>query len=161
MDGSDTKSCEPPGASATPSPRPGRLGLLVWVFAAAGVAMRVAQYVANRSLWVDEAMLALNLRDHGFAALVGPLDYDQAAPVGFLLASKAVTLALGYSEYALRLLPLVASVASVFLFRKLILRTLTRGAGAIAMLLFAISSYLVYYGAEVKQYSRSRREASR
>src|SRR6266702_8275167 len=51
-----------------------------------GTLLRVSQYFANRSLWHDEALLALNLVDRPLSHAARPLDFGQAAPVGFLLA---------------------------------------------------------------------------
>ena len=42
--------------------------------------------------------------------MLDPLDYNQGAPVGFLLAVKGVISAFGASEWALRLVPFAASV---------------------------------------------------
>src|ERR1700752_919017 len=73
-----------------------------------GVALRVWQYAANPSIWVDEAAIARNVLDRHPSQLFGLLDFAQMAPPGFLLGIKlSVTLA-GPSEYALRLVPFVA-----------------------------------------------------
>ncbi|HEY7362621.1 MAG TPA: hypothetical protein VIE37_00835, partial [Methylomirabilota bacterium] len=81
-----------------------------------GVALRLRAYLANRSLWLDESFLALNIINRPFAELRQPLEYVQAAPFGFLYAERLVVELLGASEYALRLLPLLCGIASVFIF---------------------------------------------
>jgi len=117
-----------------------------------GVVLRLRQYLIGRSLWVDEAMLALNIVNRDFIGLFKPLDYDQGSPIGFLLLEKIANSFSGRSEYALRLFPLVLGVASIWLFYQLLKRT-TSGAGLFAALtLFILNQRLIYYSSEVKQY---------
>ncbi|RPI92504.1 MAG: hypothetical protein EHM40_12820 [Chloroflexi bacterium] len=118
-----------------------------------GALLRVRQYLTGRSLWADEAMLALNIVGRGFAELLRPLDYDQGAPVGFLLVEKLFHAILGKHEFALRLFPLLVGLLSLGLFYLLLKRMAVRGAGLLAALaLFALNPRLVYYSSEVKQY---------
>ncbi|MGE5378539.1 MAG: glycosyltransferase family 39 protein [Bacteroidota bacterium] len=117
-----------------------------------GIVLRLRQYLTGRSLWADEAMLALNIVNRNFAGMFKPLEYDQGSPVGFLLVEKVANLLLGRNEYALRLFPLLAGILSIWLFY-LLLRRVTRGAGLLtALALFALNPRLVYYSSEVKQY---------
>jgi hypothetical protein len=127
-----------------------RLSLLAVVL---GCLLRFVQYLLDRSLWMDEAYLSLNILHRSFAELCRVLDYHQGAPIGFLLLEKSAVRFLGTSEYALRLLPLLAGIVSVFLFYKLASKTLTPKAVPIAVGLFAISPSLIYYASEAKQYS--------
>src|SRR5207244_11823416 len=62
-----------------------------------------------RSLWLDEALLALNIVRRPLSGMFRPLDYNQGAPVGFLLLEKLVTHAFGNGELSLRLIPLIRS----------------------------------------------------
>lgn len=119
----------------------------------AGVAARTAHLLSGRSLWLDEAMIALNIERRGFAELIGTLDFNQAAPPGFLWLERAAALALGMGEWALRLWPYLASLAALVVFALLARRLLRPAAAAFAVGLFAVSGSLVYYAAEVKQYS--------
>lgn len=117
-----------------------------------GFILRLRQYLTGRSLWLDEAMLALNIVNRDFAGLLQPLDYDQGAPIGFLLVEKIANLMLGDHEFVLRLFPFVAGVASLGLFYLLLRRT-TSGPGLLTGLaLFAAGPALIYYSSEVKQY---------
>ncbi len=49
---------------------------------AAGGAVRLYTFLANRSLWLDELMLAENIIDRDFGSLLAPLANQQVAPRG-------------------------------------------------------------------------------
>lgn len=118
-----------------------------------GILFRFRQYLYNRSLWVDESFLALNIANRSFLELAYPLDYHQAAPIGFLAIEKLVVLVFGSSEYALRAYPLLCGVLSIFLFYRLTSYYLSSQSAIIALGLFAVLEPLIYYASEVKQYS--------
>jgi hypothetical protein len=118
-----------------------------------GFVLRVVHYLHNRSLWLDEAMLARNIADRSALQLFYPLDYHQGAPVLFLLLVKGMTTVFGQGELALRLLPLLASLASLVLFYKLATMMLKPWTVPVAMFIMAICPPLVYYAQEFKQYS--------
>ena len=117
-----------------------------------GFALRLRQYLTGRSLWLDEAMLALNIVNRGFAGLFQPLDYDQGAPIGFLLVEKVFNVMFGDHEFVFRLFPFIAGIAALYLFYQLLRRT-TSGIGLwTGLALFATCSELIYYSSEMKQY---------
>jgi len=117
-----------------------------------GFVLRLRQYLTGRSLWLDEAMLALNIVNRDFAGLFQSLDYDQGAPIGFLLVEKIFNILFGEHEYVLRLFPFVVGVATLGLFYLLLRRTIS-GIGLLTGLaLFAVGTELIYYSVEVKQY---------
>jgi hypothetical protein len=116
-----------------------------------GVALRVRAYLANRSLWLDESYLALNLLDRDVWGLIGTLDYT-AAPAGFLVVQRLIVNVFGGSEYALRALPFLAGIASVLAFWRLASLMLSPPATMLALSIFAISGPLLRYSAEFKQY---------
>lgn len=119
---------------------------------ALGIILRLRQYLANRSLWVDEASLALNIVQRTFGALTLPLDYNQGAPIGFLFIEKFAILIMGNNEYGLRLFPLFSGLLSVYLIYRLAIEQFGRS-GLFAVLLISISAPLIYYSSELKQYS--------
>lgn len=125
------------------------LGLLVLV----GVVLRVRQYVVGRSLWVDEAALALNILERAPRELMQPLSYLQGSPAGFLLLVKAATVWGGENEYWLRLVPLLAGLLTLVLFPIVARRFLSREAMLLALLILVIARPLVNYATELKQYS--------
>jgi uncharacterized membrane protein len=117
-----------------------------------GVLIRLVQYLARRSLWLDEASLALNFFDRGFAKLLLPLEKNQSAPLGFNAATELVVQIAGLSEWSLRFLPFLGGLAALFCFWRLSRRWLSGGALLFTNYSFAISAMLIYYSNEFKPY---------
>ena len=113
-----------------------------WVIITVGLAIRLILYLKNRSIWLDESMIALNILDRSFVALLHPLDHYQYAPVGFLMTVKAATTLFGGSEYALRLVPLLFGSASLLLFHRVSGKLMKPAAANIALGLYALSNTL-------------------
>ncbi len=124
-----------------------------WVFIGLGCALRTFQYVANRSLAIDESFLALNLIEKSPQQLLRALDFNQAGPLGFLEAQKVAITVFGRSEYALRLLPFLASLLAVVLFYRIASRVLRPRAATLAVAVFALLDPLILYSATAKQYA--------
>ncbi len=118
-----------------------------------GAILRLRQYFHCRSLWVDEADLALDIIKYPMQAMTGPFANNQAAPPAFMAATKIVTSIFGTSEYAFRLLPMLASIGALFLIRSLARRFLSPWAVAAAVGLFALNPQAIRYANEFKQYS--------
>jgi uncharacterized membrane protein len=119
-----------------------------------GVLCRVSQYAARTSLWHDEAFVALNVIQKSYAGLLGPLDWQEAAPPGFLWLEKLVVESLGRSEYALRLVPLLAGVTGLVCFALLARQACSSAAGACwAVVLMAASDKLIAQANETKQFT--------
>jgi hypothetical protein len=119
---------------------------------AIGAVLRLVRYGADRSLWGDEAALALNLIDRSTSGLLDQLSYVQGAPTGFLLTEKGAVGLFGRDELALRLFPLLCGIASLVLFAVVARRVLRPQPAMVAVALFATCDPLVYYSSEVKQY---------
>lgn len=126
---------------------------VAWLIIAFGIALRATQYLFNAALYVDEGALALNIINRSFAGLLEPLDSEQAAPLGFLFLEKLAFLVFGDSEYSLRLFPFLFSIAALVLFYEAARRCLRPWPATIALALFTVSSYTIYYAAQIKQYS--------
>ena len=126
---------------------------LACCFVFLGFLVRLVQYLSNRSLWGDEVNLALNIINRSYLELTQTLDYNQAAPLGFLWLEKLATQLFGNSEYALRLLPFVASIVSLGVFYRLTRLYSSSWGGVIAIALFACGRYTLYFATELKPYS--------
>jgi hypothetical protein len=136
------------GSSCTRTWRNAALVLLML-----GVAWRVLRYFLQFPIWGDEAFVCLNFLDRDFIGLTRPLRYVQVAPVLFLWSELAAYRLLGGSELALRILPALASLGSLFLFWRLVRLTLPPLAGALAVGFLAVAYYPVRHGCELKPYA--------
>ncbi|MFI5845253.1 hypothetical protein ACIA8K_36675 [Catenuloplanes sp. NPDC051500] len=118
-----------------------------------GSAARVVRWFSDRPLWLDEQMIAINLRDRGFAGLAADLSHDQSAPIGWLWAQRAVLLTLGDGGRMLRLIPLLFGIGTLVL-AYYAGRRLLGPAGTLTLVtLLAVNGSLIRYSTEVKQYS--------
>jgi hypothetical protein len=129
---------------------PQRIALTV---VAGGIAARCYLFLLNRSFWIDEAKLALNVVQRSFGELLGPLDLDQAAPPGFLVISKAMIAIFGNSDIVLRIFPLVGGCAALYLMYRLSFTVLPSPAALLAVILFALGKFVLYFSTDFKQYS--------
>ena len=127
---------------------------LLWLVVLLGVVVRVEQYAANRSFWLDESFLALNVIDRSMHRLLtAPLDFNQTAPAGFLFVEKLATEVFDKGEYSLRAFPLVCGIVALVLYARLARRVVGPAAAVIAVALFAFAGPLVYYSSELKPYA--------
>ncbi len=123
-----------------------------FVAIAAGIFVRVAVYLQNRNLMIDEANVAHNLYERGFAALAMPLSYEQYAPPVFLWITKCFTSVINYGEPALRLFPLLAGIASLFVLYAILKKMGASKSAWYAIALMAVGYIFIRYSSELKQY---------
>lgn len=118
-----------------------------------GIGLEVDQWAAGRPLWLDEEMIALNVRDRSLADLDGPLWLGQSAPFGWLVIQRAVMLTLGSGELALRLVPMLFGIATLVTALWIGRRWLNPVGAAVLVLLCSFGLWLSHYPLEVKHYS--------
>lgn len=140
-----------PRESADPELFPGSQRW-IWGFLALGILVRSVRYFERFPLWEDECFVCVSIFKRGFRELLQPLDYHQVAPVLFLWLQKAVTLVFGFNELALRLVPFVCGIASLFLFYHLVSRLVRGPARLFCVAFFAVSYPGIRYAAEAKPY---------
>jgi hypothetical protein len=128
--------------------------IAIAVIIAFGLLLRASKYLPAFSMRGDELAITQNLIGRSALDLMTkPLDYEQAAPFGFVLLVKALITVLGTSEYVLRLAAFLAGCTSLVLMQALLRRTLGTYGNLFALAAFAFGNYLIYYSAELKQYS--------
>jgi hypothetical protein len=110
-------------------------------------------YAANRSITLDESFVSLNVARHSARGLLGQLDWNSAAPVGFLELDKLLTSTLGVSEYVLRAPAFVAALASVLMFARLAQRVASSPTSVLAAVVFAVLAFPLSYAAIAKPYA--------
>ncbi len=129
---------------------------VAWFIIIFAIAIRIYIFSFDKSLWLDEAALALNILDRNFLELFTPLIYAQSAPPLFLILVKLSTLFFGNFEYVLRFIPFMMSLGSVIAFYYLLeylFKNNNKVIMAVTLFLFSINFPLLYYTAELKQYS--------
>ena len=129
-----------------------RLAQAIWGLLILGLLARIVRYLLHFPLWDDEAFLAANFLDHGYLDLLEGLDYHQVCPLLFLWVQLTLVNLLGFSEYTLRLFPLLCGVGSLFLFRHFAGRLLKGTALLVAVGVVAVSYSLIRHSVEAKPY---------
>ena len=125
----------------------------------AGEVCRLAQYASTQSFWGDEVAVLTNTRAHPAGELpfvrleAWGKDSPVAAPPLFLWATQWMGEHFHYQEWAVRLLPLLCSMAAVPLVAALAWRVGTPVAAVWATALFSLSDALLFQAANTKPYS--------
>jgi hypothetical protein len=125
----------------------------IWGFICLGFVLRLIAYLSNYPLWWDEAFVAVNLLRRDFLALTLPLDYGQVCPILFLWGELVSVRALGFSEWSLRLIPLLSALISLFLFRFASGQIAQGRAQLLAVAIFAVAVHPIRHAADVKPYA--------
>jgi len=106
-----------------------------------------------RPMWVDEEMLALNVRDRTFTQLTGSLWLDQSAPLGWLTLDRLIFIIVGTGERAVRLLTTLFGIATIGTAFWIGRRWLSPIAATILVALCAFGEWIVFFTLEAKHYS--------
>ncbi len=124
-----------------------------WAFVGLGVLLRIVRYLMDYPLWWDEAFVAVNFIRRDYGDLFRPLDYGQVCPILFLWCELTLVKLLGFSEWSLRLFPLVCAVASIVLFRHMASRVVRGVPLLLAVAIFGMSFHPILHAADVKPYA--------
>jgi hypothetical protein len=126
----------------------------IWLIVIIGALLRIRAYLEQRSLWLDESFVALNIQNQSLLDLIsGPLEYVQVAPFGFLVV-ESILIQLSSSEISLRFLPFIGGLGLLFLAGVISQKYLENLYSKLFFAsLFAFSPVLIYYSQELKQYS--------
>jgi hypothetical protein len=110
-------------------------------------------WVSGQAMWLDEEMIALNLRDRGFADLAGALWLGQTAPLGWLVLQRVMLVTFGTGELALRFVPVLFGIGTLLTAVWIGRRWMTPIGATILALLCGGGYWLMYYAVELKQFS--------
>ena len=138
----------------TPANKEKWIKALFYIFLTTGIAMRLYQHLMGRSLWEDEAHLALNYIYFGYKGLMQPLENFQAAPILFLFTEETMTRLFGFSEVALRTFPFLVTILIYPLYYFLALElTKSRFTALLAFVIMTFSIVLIEMASEAKPYT--------
>ncbi len=119
---------------------------------ALGIAIRLVVWYGNRSLWIDEATVAIGNLWKPSAATWGTHDFGQISPFGWLAMVRLATELFGPSELALRLPTLLLAIGYLPAVWLLVRHLAGERAGLLALAFTAVSPALVRYAVELKPY---------
>jgi hypothetical protein len=113
---------------------------------------RFREYFERRSMWFDEAAVAMNIVLRSFRQLLQPLDNEQTAAPLFLWGERVAYLIGGNNEFALRALPLLAGLMLPIAMWAVARRLLPTIEAIIAVAFLSLAPLVVYYANETKPY---------
>jgi hypothetical protein len=126
---------------------------LAIVVASIGAAILVFWTATSRPMWVDEEMLALNVRDRSFHQLTGELWLDQSAPLGWLALERLAMIGLGTGERAVRLLTVLFGAGTLATAVWIGRRWMGPVGAVVLAALCAFGEWIVFFTLELKHYS--------
>jgi hypothetical protein len=118
-----------------------------------GLLWRTFRYALCFPLWGDEAFVAVTLLERDFWELSRPPEFYQIVPPAFLGAEWLVARWIGAGEWALRLIPYLAGLASLVLFWRFCRGVASSRTTLLAVGVLAASFYPVRHSVEVKPYA--------
>ncbi len=120
---------------------------------AVGAWLRLVRFAERPALWIDELMFGLNIGTRSAGELLGQLDFGQTAPPLFLLATRGLVATFGMSEWALRAIPLAASLATLPLFLVLAKHVLPGPMALVPLAMLTFAPSALRYANEARPYS--------
>ena len=117
-----------------------------------GLLLRLVHYLWNHTIWYDEAALLFNIVGKDYLRLLGPLDYEVAAPPLFLWGLRAIADVFGDHSYVWRFPPFAISCLTLVLMAAMARRVLRPGPAALLIGLVAFSDAFIWLGCNVKPY---------
>lgn len=89
------------------------LNLILIGFICAGITFSLINFFSFRSLWLDEASLALNIVNRSAQELLTPLENHQVAPIGFLMVERFFSVLFEHTDWSLRIFPMLSFFISI------------------------------------------------
>lgn len=129
------------------------VGMFLMLCIGVGLISHIVPYVFNRSLWIDEAMLANSICTRPLSQLVSSgLDWGQSSPVGWLFIVKLITMIFGISETALRMWSLITAFGCIALVYLLLSGKVENNYALLITAIFSLTDRYIYYSNELKPY---------
>ena len=118
-----------------------------------GLFLRLYCFIANKTIWHDEANIFFSLQSTPFSKLHLPLQGSPGGSYVFNLIEKIMFDFFGFSDYALRFFPFIFSCLSFYLFFVILSRNFNHLICFLGTFLFAINDNLIFYAADIRPYS--------
>jgi hypothetical protein len=137
-------------------PRPARslrILNLATVIASLAAGLLIVQWLRAQPLWLDEEMIALNIRERSVRGLARALELGQTAPLGWLIVQRWMLLIFGSGERALRAVPVIFGIGTIATAVWVGRRWMTPLGAAVLVLLCSFGQWISFYYIELKPYS--------
>lgn len=119
----------------------------------AGIFVSISMNFADRSLWLDEAMLAYSFSERGLGNLTkGIFEWEQSAPVLYLYLVKILTLIFGNTEFVLRSFSIACYIFVLFFSAYLAKRLFGVKYPILLAAFLANMNFMLEYANQFKQY---------
>lgn len=118
-----------------------------------GLAVRAAGFFYSDTLEIDESALLMNILERDWLQLLAPLDYNQHAPIGYLLCVKLATMLGGESYLTLRICNYSLSSLSIIIFATYVRKLFPLSVAALLTWILAVSPEAILYSVVAKQYA--------
>jgi len=117
------------------------------------LALGLRLIIINQSLWLDESIGALAVRDFSYSEIISKLlVVDNHSPLYYLML-KFWSDIWGYSEFALRSLSVLFSLISIyFTYKTTQLLTKSRYVWYFSAIFLSVSQFYIYYSQEARMY---------
>jgi hypothetical protein len=127
--------------------------VLIKLLLLSGALLAFIQFFSGRSIWRDEAVLALNIINRSSVELLRPLDKLQVAPILYLQIQKLFSEVMPYSDLAFRIFPMLCFLLVLFFFYRILKLIFENKYSLVfALSLFVFNTMVLRYSSEVKQY---------
>lgn len=135
----------------------GIIQLFIILLILIGGCLRLKHFLENRSLWLDEAALAINIAQRTLDQILSSTYRESqlapTAPIGFLAIEKIMIQLFGLSESVWRFFPFLVSIFSIIRFSALLKENFSKLTTVLALSFLLFSPNLIYYSAELKHYA--------
>lgn len=126
---------------------------MIWAALALALVLRVINL--NQSLWLDEAISALAVRDYSYSQIVSAFIIGDTHPPLYYFILKAWSGAFGYWEPTLRVLSVIFGVLTVYVVYLIAKKIGGKKLGIVSSFLLATAPLHIYYSQEIRMYSLS------
>lgn len=107
----------------------------------------------NQSLWLDEAINVLAVKNFGFFQMLTTYAQADFHPPGYFIILWVWTRLFGYSEIAVRAPSIIFSLLTVYLVYLIGKKVFSKNVGLTAALLLAVNPLHIYYSQEARMYA--------
>lgn len=129
-----------------------------WAISVAALALLIAgaaRYAHQPSFWLDEAFIAVSLRNPSIRTIFASLEYGQYFPRVYLLSIAFLRWAFGYEIWVLRLFPFLSFVIATLFWARLLAK---RASGVLVVGLLAVgllfeAGFWLDQSIQLKQYT--------